>query len=123
MAQGRRNDIIVVYDNFEFQENVKHQIIGEQPELRSVMTGKIISGADIPEGGLKQSMLNQSIGLEAKDIIDNNLGLYKDEIQMQLSTFFITEAINNVFPDVVGSIFSGYPTLRPRILQLDVLLV
>src|SRR5437667_4411747 len=68
MAQGRRNDIIVVYDNFEFQENIKHQIIGEQPELRSMMTGKVISGADIPEGGLKQSMLNQSIGLEAKDI-------------------------------------------------------
>ena len=121
MAQGRRNDIIVVYDNFEFQENVKHQIIGEQPELRSVTTGKVISGADIPEGGLKQSMLNQSIGLEAKDIIDNNLGLYEDEIQMQLSTFFITEAINNVYPDAVGSIFSGYPTLRPRIPQLDVL--
>ena len=88
MTQGRRNDIIVVYDNFEFQENVKHQIIGQQPELRSVTTGKIVGGANIPEGGLKQSMLNQSIGLKTKDVIDNNLGLYEDEIQVQLSTFF-----------------------------------
>ena len=47
MAQGRRNDIIVVYDNFEFQENVKHQIIGDQSAMRSVTIGKLIVCAGI----------------------------------------------------------------------------
>ena len=110
-----------MYDNFEFQENIKHQIISEQLELRFMTTGKVIRGVDIPEGGLKQVMLNQSVSLKAKNIIDNNQGLFEDEIQVQLSTYFITEAINSVYLDAVSLIFSEYPTLQPRIPQLDIL--
>jgi hypothetical protein len=83
---------------------------GEQPELRFIMTSKVISGADILDGSLK-----------LKDIINDNLELYKNEIQIQLSTFFITEAISNVYLDAVQSIFSNYPTLQPKISQLNVL--
>src|SRR5438876_4872226 len=91
-VKGKDARALVVYDNFEFQENVKHQVIGDHGAMRSVTTGKLIIGIDIPKGGLKQSMLDESVGLTIDDVFGAP-GLHEDKLQIDIPTYFITEAI------------------------------
>jgi hypothetical protein len=44
---GQQLDACVVYDNFDYREGVKHQLISNHAEMRSVTTGKVFRGADI----------------------------------------------------------------------------
>jgi hypothetical protein len=61
-----------VYDNFDYREGVKHQLMSNYAEMRYVTTGKVFRGADIPLGGLlwlqtydglKESSVGQIAGL------------------------------------------------------------
>src|SRR5467141_1450231 len=38
---GKRPDVIVVYDNFDYKENVTHQRLGDTGTMRNVTTGKL----------------------------------------------------------------------------------
>ena len=67
---GQAPNVVTGYDNLEQVEGVRHQRIDNEKETVSVTTGYAIQGADIPDGGLTQSMLNYSIPLEAADIMD-----------------------------------------------------
>ena len=83
---------LVVYDNFQFQENIKHQRIGDNATMKSVMTGKLIIGTDIPDGGLKQTLLDESVRLNSLDVF-NAPGLHEDVTQLEISTYFIADTI------------------------------
>jgi hypothetical protein len=68
-TRGRQPTVITAYDNFEQMEHVKEQRVDHENSFQSVTTGQLISGIEMPEGGLKQSMLNQSVKLRLTDII------------------------------------------------------
>jgi hypothetical protein len=50
-------------------EQVRHQVIGDG--LRKFTTGKVFLGREIPAGGLRQDMPQDSVELTIKDIIMN----------------------------------------------------
>jgi len=39
---GSRPDAIIVYDNFDYHEQVRHQRVGDHGDLKSVTSGKVI---------------------------------------------------------------------------------
>jgi hypothetical protein len=71
-------------------------------------------GADIPNSGLHQDMLNDSILLKDIDILCA-AGNQHDEIQCQISRFFITKAIREVYPAAVDHVFD----LKRTDMELD----
>jgi hypothetical protein len=72
-------------------------------------------GADIPDSGLRQdSMLNDSILLKDIDILCA-AGNQHDEIQCQISRFFIARAIREVYPAAVDHVFD----LKRADMELD----
>ena len=81
-----REDICVVYDNFDYQEQVHHQIIGSNSVLHHFTTGMVFCGRDIPSGGLKQDMLHNDVRLKRADIM-NAQGNLHDHVQDQISNF------------------------------------
>lgn len=58
------------YDNLEQLQGVRHQRIDNEKETMSVTTGYAIQGADIPDNGLTQSMLNYTTPLDPADVMD-----------------------------------------------------
>ena len=62
--------MVTGYDNLEQVEGVRHQQINNKKETVSVTTGYAIQGADIPDNGLTQSMLDYSKPLDPADILD-----------------------------------------------------
>jgi hypothetical protein len=66
---GKRFNMVVAYDNFDFHENVQHQVSGKTGIMRSVTTGKVFVGNDIPDGGLLQKMLRKNAPLDYMDVM------------------------------------------------------
>ena len=89
---GKDYQALVMYDNFLFQENIKYQRIGNNAIIKSVITSKLIIGTDIPDGGLKQTLLDESVRLTSLNIF-NTPELYKDVTQLKISIYFIVDTI------------------------------
>ncbi|KAH7119247.1 hypothetical protein EDB81DRAFT_815518 [Dactylonectria macrodidyma] len=103
---GQQLDACVVYDNFDYREGVKHQLISNHAEMRSVTTGKVFRGADIPPGGLRKSMLHREVPLTIEDLLYSPGAAIYDETAAEIDTYFIAEAIRATYPKSVKSIFS-----------------
>ena len=58
---GKHSDIVIVYNNFNFMEKIRHQVSGRTGTMQSVTTGKAFFGYDIPTSGLLQSMLHEDV--------------------------------------------------------------
>lgn len=103
-----------MYDNFDYREGVKHQLISNHAKMRSVTTGKVFRGADIPSGGLKKSMLHLEVPLTIEDLLYSPGAAVYDETAAKVDTF-IAEAIRTAYPNSVKSIFSNsdipYPSM------------
>lgn len=95
-----------MYDNFDYREGIKHQLISNHAEMRSVTTGKVFRGTDIPSGGLKRSMLHREFPLTIEDLLYSPGAAIYDETAAKIDTFFIAEAIRSAYPTSVESIFS-----------------
>ncbi|KAF5137856.1 hypothetical protein E5D57_001635 [Metarhizium anisopliae] len=54
----------------------------------------------MPEGGLKQSMLNQSVKLRLTDIICGP-GNERDVVELENSRYLVYNAIKSAFPDSI----------------------
>ena len=111
-----------MYDNFDYREGVKHQLISNHAEMRSVTTGKVFRGADIPPGGLKKSMLHRKVPLTIEDLLYSPGAAVYDETASKIDAYFIAEAIRIAYPESVKSIFSKsdipYPSM-PAVELLD----
>jgi hypothetical protein len=122
---GQQLDACVVYDNFDYHEGVKHQLISTYGEIRSVTTGKVFRGVDIPPGGLKKSMLHREVPLTVHDLLSSPGAACYDKVSAEIDTFFIVEAIRTAYPGPVNAAFArsdvSYPVmsavelLEPRI--------
>jgi len=86
-----RQNICVVYDNFDYQET-----IGSNSVIHHFTTGKVFCGRDIPSGGLKQDMLHNDVHLKIDDIMSANGNPY-DHVQAQISKYLIFDAIALLF--------------------------
>ncbi len=53
----------MIYNNFDFQKNVKHQLVNNYKVMRSVITSKFIYDTDILFKELKQIMFHEHVSL------------------------------------------------------------
>jgi hypothetical protein len=116
-------NLCIVYDNFDYQERVHHQVIGENTTLRHFTTRKVFLGREIPCGGLRQDMLHNHVRMEITDILSAD-GNQHDHIQDQISKYLILEAIRTAYPDEIHSLLhskehTGFITTEMP--QLDIL--
>jgi hypothetical protein len=103
---GQNSNAVVAYDNFDFYEKVKHQVLGDNGMMRSVTTGKVFIGHDIPLEGLQQSMHHPDVPLRyGKDVLCAP-GAQRDDIQADIRTFFITETVRKLYPKAVHQIWA-----------------
>jgi Family of unknown function (DUF6589) len=110
-----------VYDNFDYREGVKHQLISNHAEMRSVTTGRVFRGADIPSGGLKKSMLHREVPLTIEDLLYSPGAAVYDEIAAKIDAYFILEAIRTAYPESVKSIFSKSDSPYPSMPAVELL--
>src|SRR5436305_10862423 len=96
--------MIISYYNFDFYENVRHQGSGKTGVMRSVTTGKVLLGHDIPDGGLLQAMLHENVPLDYKDVMVSD-GTRRDKAHNQISTFFIAEAIRSIYSEAIQQLY------------------
>jgi hypothetical protein len=102
-----------MYDNFDYREGVKHQLISNHTEMRSVTTGKVFRGADIPSGGLKKSMLHREVPLTIEDLLYSPGTAVYDQTTVSIDTYVIAEAIRAAYPESVQSIFANSSITYP----------
>ncbi|KJK86218.1 hypothetical protein H633G_09939 [Metarhizium anisopliae BRIP 53284] len=120
---GQQLDACVEYDNFDYREGVKHQLISNHAEMRSVTTGKVFRGADIPPGGLRKSMLHREVPLTIEDLLYSPGAAIYDETAAEIDCYFIAEAIRTAYPSSVKHIFAtsdiSFPTM-PTVELLEI---
>jgi len=83
---GSCPNAIIVYDNFDYHEQVRHQRVGDHGDLKSVTSGKVIYGRHLPLTGLRQDMLHEEVPLRLKDVLMVAGNSY-DDIQKQVRVF------------------------------------
>jgi len=98
------DDLCIVYDNFNYLKQAHHQVVGDTGAFYSYTTGKIMCGSCIPNGGLQQQMFHEKVPIHWQDVLEAPGNLY-DDVQEQISTSFIADAIQHAYPDAVQSIF------------------
>ena len=75
----------------------------------------------MPEGGLKQSILNNTRQLKLDEVV-NAAGNKFDNLQKRISTSFIADAIRCAYPAAVDGIFDSNVDIEyPRMPVVDVL--
>jgi hypothetical protein len=119
---GKSTNAVVAYDNFDFHEKVKHQVLGDSGVMRSVTTGKVFLGYDIPPEGLQQSMHHPDVLLKyAKDVLSAP-GAQRDDIQTDICRFFIADAMRRLYPKAIDQIWVKNPDKDfPRMPKIDAL--
>ena len=67
---GAAFNTIVVYNNFDYLQRVRHQTLRDTGTFYSRTTGKLVFGVYMPNGGLQQSMLRADIPIKFSDIAE-----------------------------------------------------
>jgi hypothetical protein len=104
LAQTHRNELVVCWDNFDYNQGVRHQTLDEPSKHVSATTGKLCIGRSIPAGGLQRSMLHLDVKLTSLDIWNAN-GNKEDEILYNCQRYWIAEAIRYTHRTAVESVF------------------
>jgi hypothetical protein len=60
---------VAAYDNFEHMEGVKQQRIDSNSTFKSVTTGEIIQGREMPPEGFQQNMLDPTVRLRTSEVL------------------------------------------------------
>lgn len=112
MAQ--HEDVVVFYDNFDYLQKPRHQVIADHGVMYNYTTAKMVRGFQMPQGGLRQSMLHPDVVLKPDDLLKSK-DIRHDSVWEQTSTFVIAEAIKRVYPEAIEKIFKGaedhYPSM------------
>lgn len=82
-AAGRSQNSVTVYDNFEQMEGVREQRVEGNSTFHSVTAGEVFEGREMPDGGLRQTMLDPNVRLEPESVLLAP-GNSDDEIQRQV---------------------------------------
>ena len=89
--------------------------------MRSVTTGKVFIGRDIPDGGLRQTMLYSNARLDYVQDVLLAPKVHKDKISADISTYFIAGAIQQLYPNAVATIYSEAFEKEFQMLQINCL--
>jgi hypothetical protein len=92
LAQTLPDELVVVWDNFDYNQTVRHQTLRDPSKHVCATTGKLCIGHCIPSGGLTKSMLHLEIPLTV-DNIYSAPGNHFDDTNIQCQRFWIAEAI------------------------------
>lgn len=97
--------MIISWDNFDYNQNVRHQTLRERNKHMSATTGIFSLGHYIPDNGLSADMLNTTVPLHQHDVY-NAAGNQGDEITMQCWRFWVAEAIRYTHRQAVDTLFN-----------------
>lgn len=118
---GRRSDIMVFYDNFNYMQKAHHQLISDHSKMYNYTTAKVVCGGSrVPAGGLRQSMLNRQFILKPEDILRSN-DLKNDSIWSDIQRYLIFNAIKRIYPTAVDKIYKGGNVEQRSMPQLEIL--
>ena len=96
-----------MYDYFDYRKGLKHQLISNHTEMRSVITGEVLRGIDIPSGGLKNSMLHGEVPLTIENLLYSPGVAEYHETAANIDTSFIAEVIQTAYSESVKSIIAN----------------
>jgi hypothetical protein len=67
---ARHDDITVFYDNFNYLQRSRHQVLGDHGKMYNYTTAKLVQAGEsrIPLGGLRQDMIHNEMDFHADDI-------------------------------------------------------
>ena len=110
-----------MYNNFDYQEGVKYQLISNHVEICSITTKKVFRGTDIPLGRLKKSMLYYKVLLIIEDLLYSPSTVVYHETATNINTYFIAEAIRTAYLELVKSIFTKSNITYSAMLAVELL--
>lgn len=118
MAQ--HDDIVVFYDNFDYLQKARHQIIGDYGKMYNYTTGKLVRAGEsrIPRGGIRQDMIHHDIDFQSDDILLSADFKY-DKTWEDIQRFIIVSAIKRIYPQSVSKIYSN--SSEPTMPVIDIL--
>ncbi len=114
------DDLIIIYNNFDFQKSIKHQLVDDHKAMRSVITDKFIHNIDISSEELKQLIFHEHIFLHLHDLLESS-NLYQNNIINYILIYFIFKAIKDYYSSAVSCIFKSDKHLLSKMSQLDIL--
>ncbi|KAN0070318.1 hypothetical protein V8E54_011899 [Elaphomyces granulatus] len=93
---GQRRDILFAWDNFDWQERVRHQSVGHTHRMHSVTTARVIIARDVPKEGLWQRDFSHDGKLKPEDLAP---GLTEGEYSINISRHLIAKSIYALIPN------------------------
>ena len=106
LAQARRDQVIISWDNFDYSEGVRHQTLREPAKHISATTGKLCIGHYIPIGGLYKLMLRYEVALDPCDILLATSN-QEDEIRYVCQRYQIAEGIRYTYREAIEDLFTN----------------
>jgi uncharacterized protein DUF6589 len=96
--------IIISWDNFDYNQRVRHQILQERDKHFSATTGVLCIGHSIPAGGLLKIMYHPDVPLKPGHVY--HAAGNPDGISKECQQFRIAEAIRYTHRQAVESVFN-----------------
>ncbi len=99
-----------MYDNVNFKDTVRDEILEHTTIIRNLITAVIIIYSKLSDSGFQQSIHDKTKNLNIRDIFnapaisDNDNG-----IRVRIFTYLISEAIKKVYRSAIDAIFNDPP--------------
>jgi hypothetical protein len=107
IAKTYCSQIIVSWDNFDYNQSFRHQTLREQAKHISATTGKLCIGHYMPPKGLRYTMLHPEVTLNPCDIT-LAAGNREDEVLHACHHYWIAEAIRYTHRAAVEKLFGDH---------------
>jgi len=97
MRLAKLPQTVISYDNFNFLDRVRDQVLGSsKPVMRNLTTAILVYHPEIPATGLQQSMLQTSHELRLSDFVESpGLGRGRRD-DKQITRHVIADAIRKL---------------------------
>lgn len=95
---------MISWDNFDYNQNVRHQTLRDSGSHFCATTGKACLGQYIPDGGLDRAQFHPKVKLQSPHIVLND-GNRENETMFQRQNHWIAEAIRYVHGTAIDAIF------------------
>jgi len=102
---------VVVYDNVNFKDTVRDEILEYITIIRNLTTTTIVIYPKLPISDLQQFMHDGTKNLDIRDIF-NTPAIFGDDngIRVRISTYLISEAIKKIYKSAINIIFNNLST-------------
>ena len=102
---------MVVYDNVNFKDTVRDEILEYITIIRNLTTTTIVIYPKLPISDLQQSMHDGTKDFDIRDIF-NTPAISNDDngIRVRISIYFIFEVIKKMYRSAVNTIFNSLST-------------